>query len=130
MINEAINKLTKEKKGFKGGRKENAMLSAVFAALENFCKQDEEFAQAVVQNSKTLSDCLAAVAMGTRDFISDLDAYKKAVQFYFPGADIRCTMTIDLIGAAASDKPPIEMISKPQEPTKKSALSISLDELF
>ena len=130
MINEAINKLAKEKKDFKGGNKEKAMLSAVYAALENFCEQDEEFAQAVIQNSKTLSDCLAAVAKGVGNSISDLDAYKKAVQFYFPGADIRCTMTIDLVGAAASDKPPIEMTSKPQEPAKKSALNISLDDLF
>lgn len=130
MINEAINKLTKEKKGFKGYQKEQVMVGAVYDALISFCKQDKEFAQAIAQSDKTLSDCLAFIAKGCGNALSDIAAYTKAVQFYFPGAKIRYTMTIDLIGAAASDKPPIEMTSKPQEPIKKSALNISLDDLF
>lgn len=124
MINKAIEKLGEEKKTFKGGNKERAMLSAVYETLISFCRQDEEFAQAVVQSEKTLSDCLKAVAAGVGTSISDLDAYKKAVQFYFPGADIKCTMTIDLIGAAASN------ITMTSAPAKKSVLNMSLDDLF
>lgn len=124
MINKAIEKLGEEKKTFKGGNKERAMLSAVYETLISFCRQDEEFAQAVVQSEKTLSDCLKAVAAGVGTSISDLDAYKKAVQFYFPGADIKCTMTIDLIGAAASN------ITMTSAPVKKSVLNMSLDDLF
>lgn len=46
------------------------------------------------------------VAAGVGNSISDLDAYKKAVQFYFPGAEVRMQLTIDLIGqAAGEDKP-------------------------
>ncbi|MGN0587188.1 MAG: hypothetical protein ACI4JF_07875 [Oscillospiraceae bacterium] len=127
MINKAIEKLDTENKSFKGRNKEKAMRPAVLAALKNFCGQSEEFSQAVVQNSKTFSDCMASVAAGTGTSISDIDAYKKAVQFYFPGADIKCTMTIDLIGAAASDTPPITMTSAP---VKKSVLNMSLDDLF
>lgn len=127
MINKAIEKLDTENKSFKGGKKETAMRSAVLAALKNFCGQSEEFSQAIVQNSKTFSDCMAAVAAGTGSSISDMDAYKKAVHFYFPGADIKCTMTIDLIGAAASETPPITMTSAP---AKKSVLNMSLDDLF
>ncbi|MCI5905373.1 MAG: hypothetical protein MRZ61_09570 [Oscillospiraceae bacterium] len=127
MTNKALEKLDGENKSFKGGKKEQAMKSAVLATLKNFCCQNEEFAQAVVQSSKTFSDCLKAVAAGTGTSISDLEAYKKAVQFYFPGADIKCTMTIDLIGAAASDTPPITMSSAP---VKKSVLNMSLDDLF
>lgn len=130
MTNKALEKLDSENKSFKGGKKEQAMQSAVLATLKNFCGQNEEFAQAVVQSSKTFSDCLKAVAAGTGTSISDLEAYKKAVQFYFPGADIKCTMTIDLIGAAAGDKPPIEMTSGRSEPAKKSVLNMSLDDLF
>ena len=129
MIEKAIKKLSEERKKFKGGRKETVMVSAVYNTLVSFCKQDSEFAQAVAQNEKTLTDCLAAVAKDTGAAISDIDAYKKAVNFYFPGADIKCTMTIDLIGAAASDTLPIEMITS-TEPPKKSVLNMSLDDLF
>lgn len=129
MTEQAIKKLTEEKKKFSGGQKEKAMMPSVYNTLVNFCRQDPEFAQAVVQNEKTLSDCLAAVAKDTGAAISDIDAYKKAVRFYFPGADIKCTMTIDLIGAAASDTPPIEMTAS-TEPPKKSVLNMSLDDLF
>lgn len=130
MTDIAIQKLEKEKKSFKGGQKEQVMVGAVYDALISFCNQDEEFAQAIAQCDKTLSDCLAYIAKGCGNALSDIAAYTKAVQFYFPGAKIRYTMTIDLIGAAAGDKPPIEMTSKPQEQAKKSALNISLDDLF
>lgn len=77
------------------GQKENAMAKAVKAALLDFCKQDEEFAQAVVQGG-SFRDCMSAVAKGVGSCISDLEAYKKAVAFYFPGAGIRMSMHIDL----------------------------------
>lgn len=80
-------------------RKASAMAPAVKGALLSFCEQDEEFAQAVAQGG-SFKDCMDAVARGVGISISDLDAYKRAVQFYFPGAEIRCSMTIDLIGAA------------------------------
>lgn len=77
------------------GQKEGAMKQAVKKALLDFCRQDEEFAQAVVQGG-TFPDCMKAVAKGVGGSISDLDAYKRAVSFYFPGAGIKCTMKIDL----------------------------------
>lgn len=129
MIEKAIKKLSKERKEFKGGRKETAMVSAVYNTLVNFCKQDSEFAQAIVQSEKTLTACLTSVAKGIGESISDMEAYKRAVRFYFPGADIKCTMAIDLVGAAASDTPPIKMITS-AEPPKKSVLNMSLDDLF
>lgn len=129
MIEKAIKKLSEEKKKFSGGKKEEAMMPAVYSTLVNFCKQDPEFAQAVVQSEKTLTACLTSVAKGVGESISDMEAYKRAVRFYFPGADIKCTMAIDLVGAAASDMPPIEMITS-AEPPKKSVLNMSLDDLF
>ncbi len=130
---EAINKLKRETNTFKGGQKEKAMQRETFAVLESFCRQSEEFSQAVVQSDKTFSDCMAAVAKGTGSSISDIEAYKKAVRFYFAGADIKCVMTIDLIGDAKSDNAPIVMTSV--EPTskpakKKSVLELLLDDLF
>lgn len=77
-------------------RRIKLMAPAVHAALAEFCRQDEEFAQAVYQGG-TFKDCMAAVVQGIKNnSISDLDAYRLAVQYYFPGADIRCQMTINL----------------------------------
>lgn len=93
-LRQARNKLDKEVKDVSGS-KEGAMKGAVKDALLTFCEQDEEFAQAVVQGG-TFKGCMAAVAKGVGSSISDLEAYKKAVAFYFPGAGIHMTMTIDL----------------------------------
>ena len=101
---QALEKLRKEAAAVSGS-KERAMSEAVWATLETFCTQDEEFAQAVVQGG-SFPDCMKAVAKGVGGHISDLEAYKKAVQFYFPGAEIRMQMTIDLIGAAAKEAEP------------------------
>lgn len=98
---QAVDKLEKEKAAVTG-QKEKAMADAVVAAMKDFCLQDKEFAQAIVQGG-TFADCMKAVAKGVGSYISDLDAYKKAVQFYFPGAKIQMQMTIDLIGDAAGD---------------------------
>lgn len=88
------------------GREGKAMAAAVSAALIDFCGQDAEFAQAVVQGG-TFAACMADVANGVKGgAISDLDAYKRAVRFYFPGADVRVKMTIDLVGDAAQDAQP------------------------
>lgn len=77
------------------GQKETAMKSAVRDALLDFSRQDAEFAQAIVQGG-SFDDCMKSVAKGVGSSISDLEAYKKAVAFYFPGAGIRVTMKIDL----------------------------------
>lgn len=77
------------------GQREGAMKQAVKSALLDFCNQDEEFAQAVVQGG-TFPDCMKAVAKGVGASISDLEAYKRAVRFYFPGAGIKFSMKIDL----------------------------------
>lgn len=99
----AVEKLDKEKSTVKG-QKETAMAAAVMAALKDFSRQDAEFAQAIVQGG-SFADCMAAVAKGVGSSISDLDAYQKAVKFYFPGAKIKMQMSIDLIGdAAGTDK--------------------------
>lgn len=77
------------------GQKEGAMKKAVRDTLLDFCRQDGEFAQAVVQGG-SFQNCMAAVAKGVGGSISDLDAYKRAVSFYFPGAGIRMQLKIDL----------------------------------
>lgn len=129
MVSEAINKLNKENEAFKGSPKASAMRSATLITLGVFCNQSEEFAQAVLQNPKTFSDCMEYVAKGAGNSISDLEAYKRAVQFYFPGATVKFHMTIDLIGEAASDNA-ITMTTNTEQVKGKSVLDISLDDLF
>ena len=53
----------KDEYGKVTGQKESAMKSAVRDALLEFCRQNEEFAQAVVQGG-AFPDCMAAVAKG------------------------------------------------------------------
>ena len=81
------------------GQKENVMRSAVRDALLEFCRQDVEFAQAVAQGG-SFPDCMAAVAKGVGSSLSDLEAYRRAVSFYFDGARVNFTMSIQLEPAA------------------------------
>lgn len=106
MIKDAIEKLDKECKAGTFDRYAAIMKSSVLDALKGFCRQDEEFAQAVVQGG-SFEDCMKAVAKGCGNGISDLEAYRRAVQFYFPGADIRFQMEIDLC-ASVRKVPPAE----------------------
>jgi len=98
----AIEKIDKDYAHGITGAKEGAMKKAVRDTLAEFCRQDEEFAQAVVQGG-SFHECMKAVANGVGSSISDMEAYRKAVQFYFPGAEIRMEMTIDLEGAVRKD---------------------------
>lgn len=91
---QALERLNKEY-GSVMGSKAGAMKKAVREALESFINQDDEFAQAVAQGG-SFADCMAAVEKGVGNYISDMDAYRKAVQFYFKGAEIRMVMEIDL----------------------------------
>ena len=89
----ALSKLKEELPGIKG-KKESAMKNAVAEALESFCRQDESFAQAVAEGG-SFSDCMKAVVKGVGSSISDLEAYRKAVRFYFPKAEVRFAMTVE-----------------------------------
>ncbi len=80
------------------------MKNAVCSALENFCKQDEEFAQAVVQGG-AFCDCMKAVAQNCGSSISDLEAFRRAVRFYFRGADVEFQMSIVLCPADRQKEP-------------------------
>lgn len=91
---QAKEKLEQGAKAVKG-QKERAMKEAVKNTLLDFCQQNKEFAQAVVQGG-SFAECMTAVAKGVGNSISDLEAYKKAVSFYFPGAEVQMQMLIRL----------------------------------
>ena len=99
---ERLHKESKEKMSMHG----EAMKAAVMEALLDFCRQEEEFAQAVVQGG-SFKDCMVAVSKKVKsNAISDLEAYKAAVEFYFPGAAVSMKMNIDLCGDASGEAAP------------------------
>ena len=92
----AMDKLAKEAKNGKFDKYGKAMKSAVRSALEEFCRQDDEFAQAVVQGG-SFADCMTAVAKKVKGgSISDIEAYGAAAAFYFPGSKVKFEMRIEL----------------------------------
>lgn len=85
-----------------------AMKGSVHDALAEFCRQDGEFAQAVAQGG-SFEDCMKAVGKCVHgNSISDAEAWGAAVRFYFPGAEIRVTMRIDLC-AEVDDTPELDL---------------------
>ena len=59
-------------------------------------EQDQRFADAVFGKQETLSDCMKAVGKGVTYEISDVEAYRRAVQYYFPAADVdfKCVVVL------------------------------------
>ena len=100
----SIKKLKAEKKSGKYDRYAQVMKDRVCETLELFCQQDGEFAQAVVQGG-SFEDCMKTVAKNCGTGISDLEAFRRAVRFYFPGADVRFHMTLNLCADVEREEP-------------------------
>lgn len=100
----ALAKLAEGRKGKMSRREAEVMKVPVANQMEDFCRQDAEFAQAIVQGG-SFADCMAAVAGKVHGgSLSDIEAYRAAAAFYFPGCKIHMTMRIDLIGDVASEE--------------------------
>lgn len=95
----------------------------VIKALKDFCAQNSEFAQAVMQSDKSVIDCIGFTVKGCKKAISDLDVYRRAVQFYFAGADVHMTLTVDLGDGGFSNNTPITV-------DKQKSVELSLDSLL
>lgn len=106
------------------GLKQEAIASAVREALESFCVQETEFEQAIEQSGKTFQACLDEVVKDCGSCLSDIEAYRRAVKFYFSTAMVSFRMEIDLCGNNGAEKP-ITMTE-----TKSDVLSVSLDDLL
>lgn len=88
-------KLDKEEKGGKFDRYASAMKKYIKEALLTFCGQSERFAAAVLDGD-TFEDCMKAVAKNCGEAISDLEAVKRAAQFYLKGAEVSFQMVITM----------------------------------
>ena len=122
---EAVRKLDKEIKEV-SGRHEEVMKRAVRDALAEFCRQDAEFAQAVVQGG-SFADCMKAVAKGVGSSISDLEAYVRAVRFFFPGAGVDVKMTINLTADVDGEDPSTPLRSAQDDKNAESKAGVIID---
>lgn len=116
-------KLTAELTDAKLGKYETAVKNAVMKTICKFCEQNAEFRQTIEQSGKSFADCLKATVKGAGASLEDLEVYKRAVAFYFPGADIKCTMTLDLGDGGFSN-------SKTSTEADSGKLQLDLDSLL
>lgn len=102
----------------------------VHSALAGFCKQDEAFARAVIDGG-TFAECIkyCTEGIGGNTGISDIDIYRRAVQFYFPGAQVDFHISIITEGAETRihEEPEREKV-KTETKTAKSEESITKSE--
>lgn len=94
-MNEYLDKALEKLRSAKApmGQREAVVFKPVVAALEDFCRQDGEFAQAVVQGGR-VEECIKSVLKGAGNSLSDLEAYKRAAAFFFPGCVVTMKLTI------------------------------------
>lgn len=145
----ALAKIASESKKGKYDKYASAMSARCVEVLNDFCTQNDEFAQAVAQSSITFDEAMRAVVKQIHgQSISDIDAFKALVGAYFPGAGIRFTMSVDLCASVGGEdnRPPITqtvtpepepMAAEPAEADKpvdvkphRASLDFSLDDLF
>ena len=94
---QAAKRLESEKNSGSYDRYASAMKGLICEKLSIFCKQDGEFAQAVVQGG-TFTECMKVVAKGCGVTLPDEEAIRRAVRFYFPGATVKFHMELNLCG--------------------------------
>ncbi len=104
MKSQAIAKINQELAAYKGDRYGGAMKIYIAGILKDFCQQNGEFAQAVVQGG-SFADCMTAVTKAIKGgAISDLDACRAAAGFYFPGCVVEFQMSIHMSQFEAEDQ--------------------------
>lgn len=93
IVKEAREKLAREHKAARYDQYARIMKDGVKKTLVLFCEQSEVFAEKVV-HGKSFEECMKAVAKHCGNGLSDVDAYKRAVNFYMPGAQIKARLEI------------------------------------
>lgn len=122
----AVEKLEAERKAMNpsGSSAVGIMYNEVANVLRNFCSQNDKFAEIVYKTKRTFNDCMNEVAKNHGHGISDIDAYRRAIQFYFPNSQIEFLMKMTLTGEEPDEKYINKETPKPKskpaaKPTKK-----------
>ncbi len=93
----AIAKLTDELQTVdKRNKYVNAVKNETFEMLCDLCNQSDTFENVIAESGKTLNDCLLEITKGIGTSISDIELYRRAVQFYCPNANIYFDMRIEM----------------------------------
>lgn len=116
----AVRKITEGTKKIRGG-KEGAVKDAVCSALVDFCRQSEEFADAVNATGKTMKECVTEIMRDVGNSISDVELYRRAVQFWLDGADVEAQLRVVLPDGKSPDV---------REKRKSTVQILSLEELL
>lgn len=94
MKSQAIQKIDAELKAYKGDKYGEVMKNKIAEVIKNWCNQNEEFAQAVVQGGN-FEDCMKKVVKQVKGNYADSDSICPVVaEFYFPGAVVEETILI------------------------------------
>lgn len=103
------------------GTKEMAVSEAVVEALCDFCRQSDEFAEAVTETGKCLRECLGEIMHDVGQTISDIEVYRRAVAFWMPGYTVQMQMLLVREGERAENpgRPP-----KPEAKPKRMVLTL------
>lgn len=95
----------------------------ICSMLVRFCYQEEDFAQAVLNQKDKLQTCLERIVkLSSREkpVVSDLDAYAEAVRFYIPEGKV--TMSCRVVIPVARDDDLLDLGALDEEPTSGATI--------
>lgn len=95
----------------------------VVEKLKQICSLQDAFADIIIRTQRTLNDCCKIVInnLKNKQYASDLEVYRKALQFYLPDADIDFRMVITL--NQLPDDSYVNQKSEPKSETKSKKAS-------
>lgn len=96
LIHNAKEKLEREMKSENPAHPETMIQKKVAEALIEFCRQDKRIAEAIIAEKRPFPECCKSILNDTKQkmYISDFDAYSRAVKFYMPTAEIEFQMKV------------------------------------
>lgn len=116
----AIEKIRRECEQYKGDRRGQIVARPVADTLVQFCEASTDFAEAVADEDKTFTDCIAAVVRDVGSALADIEAFRRAVGYFFPDADIKVDMRIILPGVPDVDSD-VETVENPSDSGQAAA---------
>lgn len=95
----------------------------ICSMLVRFCYQEEDFAQAVLNQKDKLQTCLERIVkLSSREkpVVSDLDAYAEAVRFYIPEGKV--TLSCRVVIPVERDDDLLDLGALDEEPTSGATI--------
>ena len=83
----------------------SAVAPSVADMLCSFCRQDDGFAAAVIDRGATFAECVDEIMKGVGSSISDVELYRRAAEFWVPGAEVTAEIRVTMPGAGNTGRP-------------------------